>query len=77
MQKPEVRYTDLFEAVIGRSALVFTEDHPVLETKGKWRRTSPVVSIADQLQNGPVFETENTIYLPHSSYVPGQHGQPS
>lgn len=68
--KPEIRYTDLGECVIGRPALVFTQEHHTLTTKDKWRETSPVVAIAPMMLNGPVFETENTIYLPHSDYKP-------
>lgn len=64
--KKRVRYRDLQPPVaIGRIVLVLPVDHPSEDVSNKtWAYTSRVRAVLYESSNGPVFETENTIYLP-------------
>lgn len=65
MNKPTVHYRDvMLPVVVGASALVHPVDHSSeLVSNKKWARTSPVICVV-QGENGPLFETENTLYRP-------------
>ena len=62
MNKPRVRYIDAAGVKIGQSASVYTEEH--MRLRG-WLRTTSVLNIKES-GDGPIFETRNTIYEPHS-----------
>lgn len=71
--KPQVRYKDLSFLRVGLPAMVMPIDHPSeFVSNHVWATTSTVQAILYESSNGPVFETENTIYLPADTdeYVP-------
>lgn len=58
--KPTVPYKECNFLKRGAGAVVLTESHHTLETRNKWRITSPVIAIWPDGK----FETDNTIYVP-------------
>lgn len=72
--KRRVRYKDLQPGLmVGWSALVLPIDHySEYVSNHVWARTSPVQAILYESSSGPVFETENTLYMPADTdeYVP-------
>lgn len=63
--KPEVRYIDLGNCLLGESADVKLESHHSCILPGPcWVHTSKVLRFIRATLSGPVFETQNTIYTP-------------
>lgn len=73
--KPSVYYIDLGgRPVSGSRVWAKVKDHPTLNITGNgaWVHTSPIQAVVRDTMSGPVFETLNTIYVPHSTegYIP-------
>jgi hypothetical protein len=73
--KTSIYYVDLGgKPAKGVRVWVFVKEHHTLGIKGEgqWVHTSPIVTVVRDTKSGPVFETQNTIYVPHSTegYVP-------
>jgi hypothetical protein len=65
--KPEVRYVDLGKCAKGEPADVCLHFHPKMREPilgTMWVKTTPVQRFIRHTFNGPVFETENSIYMP-------------
>lgn len=70
MGKASIYYSDLGGAPAkGSRVWVFVKEHHTLPVPkhGAWVHTSIIETIVRDTMSGPVFETQNTIYLPHST----------
>ena len=70
LSKPQIRYADLGNCLIGRRADVFVRTHPSvprIPVGGAWITTSEVLGFLRHEANGPVFETRNSIYRPEET----------
>lgn len=73
--KTSIYYIDLAGVPIkGSTVFVFIKEHHTkdIEEQGQWARTSTIEAVVRDTMSGPVFETQNTIYVPHSTegYIP-------
>jgi hypothetical protein len=68
MNKPKIYYADLAHCLIGECAIVFLRAHPhlVIKDGGEWITTSVVQSLRPT-GNSPIFETYNSVYMPHDA----------
>lgn len=73
--KTSIYYIDLGGTPAkGSRVWVFVKEHHTLNIpeQGAWVHTSTIETVVRDTMSGPVFETQNTIYVPHSTegYVP-------
>lgn len=73
--KTSIYYIDLGgKPAKGVRVWVFVKEHHSLNIpeQGQWVHTTPIVTVVRDTMSGPVFETQNTVYVPHSTegYVP-------